>query len=217
MEQLTATPLWSRRRLLRGTLAPAQAVVLGVCATVVILWMRLLLGRLDAVRMIPVGGESSMFPDQLAIGSLTAPVLVSAVVLAPLAVAAFVDSVCHLLPDPLLLIASLLAVLPLVYLAIRGEWSAVVLAALTSVVALAAGLVLSSVFAFGRGDAKLLAVLGLWLGSPTLLLAGVTVALMGAGAYAIVLMLSRRATRTTALALGPWLVGGASILWAVGS
>lgn len=183
---------WTRRRLLRGALTPAQAVTLGACATALVLWVRLLFD-----------GPSLL-------------IVLSGLAIAPLAVAAFVDSVCHLLPDPLLLVATLVAAPSLVYLAANGEWKVVALACLTSVLALAVGLALSSVFSFGRGDAKLLAVLGLWLGDPIGLLVAVTVALVGAGLYAIVLMVARRATRSTALALGPWLVGGAAALWAVG-
>lgn len=192
MEHVTVELFWTRRRLLRGALAPAQAVTLGACATALVLWVRLLFD-----------GPSLL-------------IVLSVLVIAPLAVAAFVDSVCHLLPDPLLLVATLMAAPSLVYLAANGDWKVVALACLTSVLALAVGLALSSMFSFGRGDAKLLAVLGLWLGYPISLLVAVTVALVGAGLYAIVLMAARRATRTTALALGPWLVGGAAALWAVG-
>ena len=83
--------------------------------------------------------------------------------------------------------------------------------------ALGVGLALSSSFSFGRGDAKLLAVLGVWLGNPVDLLAAVIIALVGAGSYAALLLLLRRATRTTALALGPWLVSGAAVFWVVGA
>ena len=148
--------------------------------------------------------------------SLGVLLVCEALVIAPLAIAAFVDSVCHLLPDPLLLLAGLAVVPPLASFALRGEGEVVTGAVLTAVLALAVGLVLSAMFSFGRGDAKLLGVMGLWLGSPVSLLAAVIVALVGAGLYAGTLMMLRRATRTTALALGPWLVGGASAMWAIG-
>ncbi len=186
-------PFWTRRRLLRGALTPPQAWTLGVCAAALLLWARLLVAD----------------PSALAV--------LSAVVAAPLAVAAFVDSVCHLLPDPLLLLGGLAAAGPLIYRGASGEWSAVALACVTALLALGVGLLLSSTFSFGRGDAKLLGVLGGWLGSPASLLAAVTIALIGAGIYALLLMILRRATRTTALALGPWLVGGAALLWTTGA
>ena len=193
MEHVMVVPFWTRRRLLRGALTPAQALSCGACATALLLWTRLLFT------------ETSI------------PIVLSGVVIAPLAVAAFVDSVCHLLPDPLLLLASLAAVPPLLFLAASGEWRVVILACLTSMLALGVGLALSSSFSFGRGDAKLLAVLGVWLGNPVDLLAAVIIALVGAGSYAVLLLLLRRATRTTALALGPWLVSGAAVFWVVGA
>ncbi|MFT3942512.1 MAG: prepilin peptidase [Ancrocorticia sp.] len=197
MEHVSVLPFWTRRRLLRGALTPPQAVLLAASATAALLWAHILVMREDV--------------------ALGAPALLGAVVIAPLTVAAFVDSVCHLLPDPLLLVAGLLTLPSLMLVAARGEYGAIATAAVTAGCALAVGLALSSVFSFGRGDAKLLGVLGLWLGSPAPLLSAVIVALVGAGLYAVILMVARRATRTTALALGPWLVGGAALLWTTGA
>ncbi|MFF2453562.1 prepilin peptidase [Isoptericola sp. NPDC058082] len=65
----------------------------------------------------------------------------------------------------------------------------------------------------GRGDAKLAALLGLvtaWYGWSTLVAAAVLPILLG-GAVAIVLMATRRASRGTSLAFGPYLLAGAAI------
>ncbi len=142
--------------------------------------------------------------------------VVSALVIAPLAVAAFVDSVHHLLPDPLLLIGACIAVGSTLLWAVEVVSAEVILQAFfVGCMAFAVGFLLSVLTSLGRGDAKLLGVLGLWLGGPLPLLAAMGVALCSAGVYAIGLMAFRRASRTTALALGPWLVGGTSISWVV--
>lgn len=216
MEHVTLTPFWTRRRLLRGALTPAQAVILGAFATAVLLWAHLILARTEISPYVIPGETSGLLPLWFMADVPGILLVCEALVIAPLAVAAFVDSVCHLLPDPLLLLAGLAAMLSIASYAPRKEWEVITGGVLTAVLALAVGLVLSSMLSFGRGDAKLLGVMGLWLGSPTSLLVTVIMALVGAGLYAATLMVLRKATRTTALALGPWLVGGAAAMWAIG-
>lgn len=137
-------------------------------------------------------------------------VLVSAAAFAPLVVAAYVDSVCHLLPDPLLLVAGAVA---LTGAAADGTLAAANLWA--AAFGLIAGYLAGLVSTLGQGDAKLLGVLGLWLG-PTVVTA-VVLAVVGAGVYSLVLMMARRATWATSIALGPWLVAGAGIAFALGT
>lgn len=68
--------------------------------------------------------------------------------------------------------------------------------------------------ALGMGDVKLAGVIGLIIGYPSVLWALVIGALVGAGA-ALFLLLSRRATRKTAIAYAPYLaIGAFVILWA---
>jgi leader peptidase (prepilin peptidase)/N-methyltransferase len=68
--------------------------------------------------------------------------------------------------------------------------------------------------ALGMGDVKLAGVIGLMTGYPNVFWALVIGALVGAGA-ALFLLLSRRATRKTAIAYAPYLaIGAFMILWA---
>ncbi|WP_420114244.1 prepilin peptidase [Pseudactinotalea sp.] len=74
-------------------------------------------------------------------------------------------------------------------------------------------LALISPRALGLGDVKLAAVLGLFLGwfSWTAVLAGVVATFLLGGVVAVVLLTLARASRSTALAFGPWLVLGAGV------
>lgn len=123
----------------------------------------------------------------------------SALVCMPLVVAGYVDSVRHLLPDPLLLLAAACAVLTGLIDSTFG-WSSIMAAACGALI----GYFLSFVTSLGRGDAKLIGVLGLWLG-PQLAVAGL-LAIIAAGVYALALVLGGRASLTTPIALGPWIV-----------
>ena len=65
----------------------------------------------------------------------------------------------------------------------------------------------------GGGDVKLAAVIGLvlaWHGWWTLLLGAAAAFILGA-LFAIVLMLLRRANRSTRIAFGPWMILGAAL------
>jgi len=65
----------------------------------------------------------------------------------------------------------------------------------------------------GMGDVKLAAVLGLWLGwlGWGAVVLGVLAGFVLGGVAGAVLLVSGRATRTTAIAFGPWLLLGAAV------
>ncbi|MGF2947676.1 prepilin peptidase [Microbacterium alcoholitolerans] len=72
---------------------------------------------------------------------------------------------------------------------------------------------LASKQGMGGGDVKLAAVIGLvlaWHGWQTLVLGAAAAFLLGA-LYALVLMLLRRADRSTRIAFGPWMIIGAAL------
>lgn len=64
----------------------------------------------------------------------------------------------------------------------------------------------------GLGDVKLAGVLGLFLGwfGWANVLAGTLAAFLLGGAFAVVLLITRRANRKTAFPFGPWMVAGAA-------
>jgi leader peptidase (prepilin peptidase)/N-methyltransferase len=71
----------------------------------------------------------------------------------------------------------------------------------------------------GGGDVKLAAVLGLylgWLGWGPLAVGAFAAFLLG-GVYAIVLLITRRARRTTPIPFGPWMIAGAWLGIGVGA
>ncbi|MFE5336409.1 prepilin peptidase [Isoptericola sp. NPDC056573] len=127
-----------------------------------------------------------------------------------------IDARTHRLPDALTypttaVVAALLALAALG----GGTWDTALRALLGGLLLGGAYLLLHLVHrsGMGRGDAKLAALLGLvsaWYGWSTLVAAAVLPILLG-GAVAIVLMASRRASRGTALAFGPYLLAGAAI------
>lgn len=94
--------------------------------------------------------------------------------------------------------------------------------------ALLGGLVLGAFYAalhllsrqgMGGGDVKLAAVIGIvlaWHGWTVLVLGAAAAFLLGA-VYALVLMTLRRATRTTRIAFGPWMIIGAILAICLGS
>lgn len=158
---------------------------------------------------------------QWALGAAALPLLTL------LVCAALVDACCHRLPNALLGPAAGIAlgswtVLAAVRLA-QGEGvgragTLLLGSALGGIVAFLVLLVLALVpSGFGLGDVKLGGVLGLWLGP----LGAVTVvgALVGglviAGCVAIALMIVRVVSRRQMLALGPYLVLGGLLSWAL--
>lgn len=127
-----------------------------------------------------------------------------------------IDARTHRLPDALTypttaVVAVLLALAALA----GGTWDAALRAAAGAVLLGGAYLLLHLVHrsGMGRGDVKLAALLGLvtaWYGWTPLVAAAVLPILLG-GTVAIVLMVSRRASRGTALAFGPYLLAGAAL------
>jgi len=96
---------------------------------------------------------------------------------------------------------------------ITGDWSGLVRAVLSGAGAFAALLLVAIVTrgGLGFGDVKLAFVLGVatgWVGWGAVALSLVVAFVLG-GAFALVLILTRRATASTATPFGPWLLLGA--------
>ncbi|MBR6458784.1 MAG: prepilin peptidase [Actinomycetaceae bacterium] len=174
---------FSYERILRGVLSWRQAAVFSALLCVLCLAILFHMNRLD---------------------SLTLSASVSVFVLVPLALAALIDSVCHILPDPLLLFAAVIALVSLLF----SPWEDIVHAFLNAGVFLAIGLAMSRISSFGRGDAKLMGVLGLWLANPIMVCVALLLAFVGAGLFALLLLVLRRAKLRSSIALGPWLIAG---------
>ena len=153
--------------------------------------------------------------------------LVALPVIALLGVAASTDAVCHRLPNRLLLAAGTWVTAALV---VRTVVRLVAGTPLTEAVQPLGRGVLSAWAAFlvlllmtlvpsgmGMGDAKLVAVLGLWLGalSPWAVVAGLVLGFFLGGAVALGLLALRLAGRKDMLAFGPYLCCGAWLSWAV--
>ncbi|WP_018158100.1 prepilin peptidase [Demetria terragena] len=152
----------------------------------------LLLARLDAV-------------DHRAAWPAVAVLAVVAVALTD------IDVVVHRLPDPLTL-GSLPAVGLLLVMAsaVEGDWSGWLTAAWAVGVG-APVLLILGLGGLGLGDVKLGVLLSMALGwfgiGPAFL--GIMLGFVLGGLWAAVLMVSRRATRATRFAYGPWMMLGA--------
>ena len=127
-----------------------------------------------------------------------------------------VDARTHRLPNRIVLPAlGALVVLVLIEAVVTGETERM-LRALLGGLALGvfyATLHLLSRQGMGGGDVKLAAVIGVvlaWHGWQTLLLGAAAAFLLGA-LFAIVLMILRRASRSTRIAFGPWMILGAAL------
>jgi leader peptidase (prepilin peptidase)/N-methyltransferase len=126
------------------------------------------------------------------------------------------DLACHRLPDIVTVpTAAVLVAGLLVAASWTGSWSDLGRALLSGLVLGAAFLALALISprSLGLGDVKLAALLGLflgWFGWPAVAVAVIATFLLG-GVTALLLVLSRRATRSTELAFGPWLVLGAAV------
>ncbi|SBT40419.1 leader peptidase (prepilin peptidase) / N-methyltransferase [Micromonospora narathiwatensis] len=134
---------------------------------------------------------------------------------------AFIDAQVHRLPDVLTLPAAAgVLVLLTVDAAASGSWdrllSAAICAIVSALVFLSLGLVLGS-RGMGLGDTKLLfsltALLGWWgWGSA---LGGVLLGFLGSGLAGVVLLASRRAHPQTQIPMGPFLIAGALLMFAL--
>ncbi|MGW8565495.1 prepilin peptidase [Isoptericola sp. NPDC055881] len=127
-----------------------------------------------------------------------------------------VDARTHRLPNALTYPATAAtAALLLLAAAATGAWDAALRAVLGAVVLGGAYLVLHLVnpAGLGRGDVKLAVLLGLvtaWAGWPVLW-AGLVLPFLLGGAVALVLLVTRRAGRGTAMAFGPYMLVGAAL------
>lgn len=181
-------PFFSYERILRGVLTWRQAVALATLLCVVSAYLL----------FVPIHSDGLNF--RMAIGIF---------VCVPLVIAALIDSICHILPDPLLFFATMIAFSSLMF----SPWSEAGAAVLSAGVFLVVGLVISRMTSLGRGDAKLMGVMGLWLGSIQLVFFALVCAMVGAALFALVLLLAKRAQLTTSIALGPWLVAGSLLVY----
>ena len=134
-----------------------------------------------------------------------------------------IDLAVYRLPDvivgpmyPILLVALT------VQAAVDGDWSRLGRAAAAGAVLALGYFVLALLVpsGLGLGDVKLAGLLGAflgWAGWPNVFV-GTLAAFSLNGIVAVVLLLSRHATRKSATAFGPWMVAGAAIgaLWATG-
>ena len=128
---------------------------------------------------------------------------------------AIVDARTHRLPDRLVLVgAAGTGALLLLAAATSGAWPDLGRALAAALACLGGYLVLALVRAggLGLGDVKLGGLLGLWLGwfGWDAVLTGAVAGFFLGGLYAIVLLATRRASRTTAIAFGPWMILGAA-------
>jgi leader peptidase (prepilin peptidase)/N-methyltransferase len=127
-----------------------------------------------------------------------------------------IDLAVYRLPDAIVgPMYPILAVALTVQTAITGDWSRLGRAAMAAA-ALALGYLVLALLApsgLGLGDVKLAGLLGAflgWAGWPNVLV-GTLAAFTLNGVVAAILLLSRRVTRSGALAFGPWMVAGAII------
>jgi leader peptidase (prepilin peptidase)/N-methyltransferase len=129
---------------------------------------------------------------------------------------AFIDAAVHRLPDPITLpLGAGMTGLLTVTAATGGQWGGLLRAVLAA--AALAGFYLALLIAVpagtGPGDVKFALPLGMmlgWYGWPVLF-TGTLCAFLGAGAYALVLLVGRRASRKDTFALGPFMAAGTFI------
>jgi leader peptidase (prepilin peptidase)/N-methyltransferase len=127
---------------------------------------------------------------------------------------AFIDIDTHTLPNRIVLPSLAVGlVLLAVASAATGDWGSLLRASAGAAILFTFYLVLALAYpkGMGLGDVKLAAVLGLylgWLGWGSLLIGAFAAFLLG-GIYAIALIISRRATRSSGIPFGPWMLAGA--------
>jgi leader peptidase (prepilin peptidase)/N-methyltransferase len=175
-----------------------------VATAVALVLVGLALGGAAASRHDVIGGGTA------ALVLAAAPALVVlALVSGPLAV---IDARTHRLPDALTLpgIALCAAALGVAAL-VLGDGAAAVRAAVGAAVTAGFYALLARLGGLGRGDVKLAWLVSLplaWVGWGTLA-TGVLLAFLLGGLWSVGLLVTRRATRKTAVAFGPAMIAGA--------
>lgn len=161
----------------------------------------------SAVAIIQVGTQWALLA-YLAAAAATGPLVV-------------IDLREHRLPNAFTLpgypvVAALLALAAL----LDGQWNTFVRALLAGLVTLAAFALLHVINAsgMGMGDVKLAGPLGMllgWISWPTVLW-GVFLGFVTAALWSVVLLISRRATRSSHIAFGPFMLLGLwlALIWA---
>jgi len=147
--------------------------------------------------------QSSLLPAYLYLGAIGA-------------VLTLIDLDVHRLPDVLVLPSYPIAfVLLLVPTVVTGQWGALLRAVLAGLVLFVVYLVLALVSpgggGLGFGDVKLAGVLGLllgWLGWGPVIVSVLAAFVIG-GVIALILLLARRASRSSHIAFGPSMILGA--------
>ncbi|GAA1630353.1 prepilin peptidase [Georgenia ruanii] len=127
-----------------------------------------------------------------------------------------IDWRTHRLPDRIVLAGTVGVLLVLVTAAATGDaWAVLGRAVAAALVSLVGYFVLALLRSggLGLGDVKLGGLLGLWLGwfGWAHVLTGVLAAFVLGGVIALVLLVTRRASRGSAIAFGPWMVLGAAV------
>lgn len=189
-----------------------------------------------APRLTGLAGRSSRWTSPIAVGTLGATAGVVAAVVADgvielvtfallaLGCACLVatDIAAHRLPDAVTVPTAGVLLLGLLARSVQTvEWHDLGRAVLAGLALGAAFLLLAliSPASLGLGDVKLAALLGLFLGwfGWSAVLLGVVVTFVLGGLVALGLVLTRRASGSSQLAFGPWLVAGAGIAATVSS
>jgi len=199
------------------------ALVTGASASLLTPWVRTVAGTESAwigsrthVLLAGLGGAGVC-----ALANGRAELVAFALLALACALLVVIDLAVYRLPDvivgpmyPILLVALTIQT------AVDGDWSRLVRAAAAGAVLALGYLVLALLVpsGLGLGDVKLAGLLGAflgWAGWPNVLV-GTLAAFTLNGIVAAVLLLSRRATRESATAFGPWMVAGAAVgaLWA---
>lgn len=130
------------------------------------------------------------------------------------------DLASHRLPNAVLAPTAVVLTLLLVVAAlVTGAWDALLRAVLAAAVCGLGYLLLALLrpAGLGMGDVKLGALLGAWLGWlgwGAVVLGAIAGFVLG-GLAGLVLIVAGRATRTTAIAFGPWMLLGAAVAGAV--
>ena len=164
---------------------------------------------------------AAMLGPQLVIGTAVLPLIAELVVLlallylAAVSIAlAAIDLDVHRLPNSIVLPTYLVGGVTLTVAAIStGDLVSLARAAAGAGILFAFYLVLALIAprGMGMGDVKLAGVLGLflgWFGWEALAVGALAAFLLG-GLYGVILILARRARRTTGIPFGPWMLAGA--------